>query len=113
MTAKGSARSAALFEKGVLKTYLLDVYYANELEIDAQLRRDDQRPGRAGDALKDQLTADMKDGIVITGFLGGNSNGTTGVFSLGLAGYRVVAGKRAEAVGEMNISVITSTSGSG
>jgi PmbA protein len=46
----------------------------------------------------------MKDGILITGFLGGNSNGTTGDFSFGVQGYRVRGGQIAEPVGEMNIS---------
>ncbi len=46
----------------------------------------------------------MKDGILVTGFLGGNSNGLTGDFSLGVQGFRVRGGKIAEPVGEMNIS---------
>ena len=48
--------------------------------------------------------ADLKDGILVTSFLGGNSNGTTGDFSLGVQGFRVRAGAIAEPVGEMNIS---------
>lgn len=99
-----STKRRALFEKGVLKTYLLDVYYANKLKLTPNSGATTNVLVAPGTRSKDQLTADMKDGIVITSFLGGNSNGTTGVFSLGLAGYRVVAGKRAEAVGEMNIS---------
>ena len=46
----------------------------------------------------------MKEGILVTGFLGGNSNGLTGDFSLGVQGFRVRGGKIAEPVGEMNIS---------
>ena len=42
--------------------------------------------------------------MLVTGFLGGNSNGTTGDFSLGLRGFRVRAGRIAEPVGEMNVS---------
>ena len=51
-----------------------------------------------------ELLADMKDGIFVTSFLGGNSNGTTGDFSLGVQGFRVRGGKTAEPVSEMNIS---------
>jgi PmbA protein len=40
----------------------------------------------------------------VTGFLGGNSNATTGDFSLGVQGWRVRGGRRAEPVGEMNVS---------
>jgi len=40
----------------------------------------------------------------VTSFLGGNSNGTTGDFSLGVQGFRIRGGKLAEPVGEMNIA---------
>jgi len=51
-----------------------------------------------------QMGADMKEGILVTGWLGGNSNSTTGDFSLGAQGFRVRTGRRAEPVGEMNVS---------
>ena len=38
------------------------------------------------------------------GFLGGNSNSTTGDFSLGAQGHRVRGGRIAEPIGEMNVS---------
>ncbi len=47
---------------------------------------------------------ELGDGILVTGFLGGNSNGTTGDFSLGVQGFRIRGGKLAEPVGEMNVS---------
>ena len=31
----------------------------------------------------------LGDGLLVTGFLGGNSNSTTGDFSLGVQGFRV------------------------
>ena len=57
-----------------------------------------------GDKDQAALLAAMRDGILVTGFLGGNSNGLTGDFSLGVQGFRVRGGKIAEPVGEMNIS---------
>ena len=55
---------------------------------------------------KDQagLVAGIKDGILVTGFLGGNSNATTGDFSLGVQGFRIRGGQLAEPVSELNIS---------
>lgn len=50
------------------------------------------------------MLKDVKDGILVTGFLGGNSNATTGVFSLGISGFRIVKGQRSEPISEMNIS---------
>ncbi len=46
----------------------------------------------------------MGEGILVTGFLGGNSNGTTGDFSLGVRGFRVRGGQLAEPVAETNVS---------
>jgi PmbA protein len=40
----------------------------------------------------------------VTGFLGGNSNSTTGDFSLGVRGFAVRQGQIAEPIGEMNVS---------
>ena len=47
---------------------------------------------------------ELGEGVLVTGFLGGNSNGTTGDFSLGVRGFRVRGGRLAEPVGEMNVS---------
>ncbi len=46
----------------------------------------------------------MSEGILVTGFLGGNSNSLTGDFSFGIHGFRVRKGQLAEPIGEMNIS---------
>ena len=40
----------------------------------------------------------------MTGFIGGNSNATTGDFSLGVQGFRIRGGQLAEPVAEMNIA---------
>ena len=46
----------------------------------------------------------MKRGIVVTSFLGGNSNSLTGDFSTGIQGWLVENGERAYPVSEMNLS---------
>jgi PmbA protein len=51
-----------------------------------------------------QLVADAKEGLLITGFIGGNSNGGTGDFSVGVTGFRIRNGELAEPVAEMNLS---------
>jgi PmbA protein len=50
------------------------------------------------------LLKSVKDGVLVTSFLGGNSNSTTGDYSFGVQGFRVRDGARAEAVSEMNVS---------
>jgi PmbA protein len=57
-----------------------------------------------GKTSQKELLADAGDAILVTGFLGGNSNTTTGDFSFGVQGFRVRGGQIAEPVSEMNIS---------
>ena len=46
----------------------------------------------------------FKTCILVTGFIGGNSNGTTGDFSFGVVGQFIENGKIVHAVNEMNVS---------
>ena len=93
-----------VFEAGVLKAYYIDTYYGKKLKMAPTTAGPSNVVWTLGDKDQAALLAAMKDGILVTGFLGGNSNGTTGDFSLGVQGFRVRGGKIAEPVGEMNIS---------
>jgi PmbA protein len=99
-----AARPMPVFERGVLKSYFIDTYYGRKLGVAPTTGGPSNGAWALGDKTQAALLADMKDGILITGFLGGNSNGTTGDFSFGVQGYRVRGGQIAEPVGEMNIS---------
>jgi PmbA protein len=98
-----SARSRVLFDHGKLRSYLLDVYYANKLGASPTTGRTSNVVLAPGTMSREALLRDMKSGILVTGFLGGNSNATTGAFSLGLVGFRVAGGERREPVSEMNL----------
>jgi len=50
------------------------------------------------------LLEEMGSGILITRFIGGNSNVTTGDFSFGVQGHRIEGGRIASAINEMNLS---------
>jgi PmbA protein len=52
----------------------------------------------------EQMVSSIKKGILITGFNGGNCNGSTGDFSYGIEGYLVENGKISHPVNEMNIT---------
>jgi PmbA protein len=93
-----------LFDKGVLRTYFIDSYYGRKLGTPPTTAGTSNLVWTPGDQSLDGLIADAKDGIVVTGFLGGNSNGATGDFSFGVVGYRFAAGRRAEPIGEMNMA---------
>jgi PmbA protein len=98
------ARPFPLFQGGALRNYYVDNYYGRKLGMAPTTRGSSNLAWKFGSQGADELLADMGDGILVTGFLGGNSNSTTGDFSHGVQGYRVRGGKRAEPIGEMNIS---------
>jgi PmbA protein len=99
-----SAKARPVFSEGVLSTFFLDTYYAKKLGLAPTTGRPSNLAFPAGTKGRDALIADAKEGIYVTGFLGGNSNGTTGDFSLGIQGFRIRGGKLAEPVSEMNIA---------
>ena len=99
-----AARPIPLFEGGVLKSYYIDTYYGRKLEMKPTTAALSNLSWTLGDKDRDALLADMKEGILVTSFLGGNSNSTTGDFSLGISGFRVRDGRPAEPVSEMNIA---------
>jgi PmbA protein len=99
-----AARQRPVIEAGVLKSYYIDSYYGKKLGVTPTSGSASNLSWKLGDKSREALVAGIQDGIFVTGFLGGNSNGLTGDFSLGVQGFRIRGGKLAEPVGEMNIS---------
>lgn len=99
-----ATKPRTLVEKGTLRSYLLDVYYASKLGVKPTTGRTTNLVVAPGKKSLAELQKDMKDGLLVTWFLGGNSNSTTGVFSLGLAGFHIVNGEVKEPIAEMNLS---------
>jgi PmbA protein len=99
-----AARRFPVFEGGVLRNCFVDTYYGRKLGMAPTTARTSNLAWRLGPRSQEELLRDMGEGILVTGFLGGNSNGTTGDFSLGVRGLRIRAGRVAEPVGEMNVS---------
>jgi PmbA protein len=99
-----AAKRFPVFEKGVLRNCYVDTYYGRKMKRDPTTRNLSNLAWPLGSRDQAGLLADAKDAILVSGFLGGNSNGTTGDFSLGVQGYRVRGGAIAEPVSEMNVS---------
>lgn len=99
-----AAKPMALFEKGVLKSYYLDTYYGRKLQRPPTTGGTSNLDWALGKKGLAALLADVKEGIYVTSFLGGNSNGTTGDFSLGVKGFRIRKGQLAEPVSELNVA---------
>jgi PmbA protein len=50
------------------------------------------------------LIADVNNGILVTGFNGGNSNSSTGDFSFGIEGFLIENGQTTQPINEMNVT---------
>jgi PmbA protein len=99
-----AARRLPLVERGVLKSYYIDTYYGKKLKMAPTTGDRSNLQWGLGSRSQKQLLAEVRDAILVTGFIGGNSNSTTGDFSFGVQGFRVRGGEIAEPVSEMNIS---------
>jgi len=93
-----------LIEQGVLRAYLLDVYYANKLGMPPTTGEPTNLIVAPGARPLPALQRDITHGLLVTRFIGGNSNPTTGKFSLGVSGFELTRGQRGRPVAEMNIA---------
>jgi PmbA protein len=99
-----ATRPRPIFERGVLRSFYLDTYYARKLKLEPTSgTRTNLVWGRGTHDLA-ALLKTMGNGILVTGFIGGNSNSATGDFSFGIRGYQVERGQTTKPLTEMNIS---------
>ncbi len=99
-----SAKRLPLVEDGVLTAFLVDTYYGRKLGWNPTTGSPSNLVFRLGDADLETLLARVDDGILVTSWLGGNANLTTGDFSFGVRGHRVRGGARTEPISEMNVT---------
>jgi len=93
-----------VIDKGVLCAYFIDTYSGAKLNMEPTIQSASILTCDLGDKNFDQLLASMDRGVWVTGFNGGNSNSTTGDFSLGIEGFLIKNGKMVKPVNEMNIT---------
>jgi PmbA protein len=99
-----ATKRRVIFDKGVLKSYYIDWYYGQKLGVEPTGGSTTNIVTDYGDKSLDDMIKQMKKGILITSFIGGNSNSATGDFSIGVVGQYVEDGKIVKPVNEMNIS---------
>lgn len=93
-----------IIEKGVLRDYYIDTYYGKKLGMKPNSGSSSNVVFETGTRNLDELIAFMKNGVLITGFIGGNCNGSTGDFSYGIEGFYIENGQIVHPVNEMNIA---------
>jgi len=101
-----ATREMPVIEEGVVKTYFLNTYIAAKMEMEPTVEdatRVKVLPHGACKNLEEVLQK-VGEGILVTGFNGGNSNPATGNFSYGIEGFLIRDGKRVHPIREMLIT---------
>lgn len=93
-----------VLDKGVLKTYYIDTYTAKKMGVEPTISNPSILVMPNGGKDLNGLIADVNNGVLVTGFNGGNSNSSTGDFSYGIEGFLVENGKLTQPISEMNIT---------
>ncbi len=99
-----AARKRAMVDAGVLKDFYVDWYYSRKLGWEPTTGSSTNLILPPGKRSVVEIMKDLGRGILITGFIGGNSNSTTGDASVGIVGQLFENGAPVQAVSEMNIA---------
>ena len=110
-----ATKDAPIIEDGVVKRYFVNTYMANKTGLEPtveDISRPCIMPFIKGENLQEvEKAVSLEDimrmsgnGILVTGFNGGNCNGATGDFSFGIEGFAFSRGKITHPVREMLIT---------
>jgi len=110
------SRHNVVVEDGVLKTYLMDTYSARKLGLTSTGSASRSPSGgisastsnlilKANTQSRDELIADTKHGLYVTGMMGFGFNAVTGDFSRGASGFLIQDGELSHPVSEVTISL--------
>lgn len=99
-----AAKKRTMIDAGVLKEFYVDWYYSRKLGWEPTTSGPSNLVIPPGKRSVKEIMKDLGRGIFITGFIGGNSNSTTGDASIGIVGQLFEEGKPVQAVSEMNIA---------
>lgn len=99
-----AARKRTFIDAGVLQDFLVDWYYSRKLDREPTTGGTSNLVIPPGPRSVKEIMKDLGRGILITGFLGGNSNTTTGDSSVGIIGKLFENGTPTQAIAEMNIA---------
>ncbi len=93
-----------VIDGGILRNFYIDTYYGRKLKMKPTSGDSTNLVFSGGDKDLKGLIADLDKGVYITGFNGGNCNGSTGDFSYGIEGFYIEKGQIVHPVNEMNIT---------
>jgi PmbA protein len=99
-----AAKPMTVLEGGALRSLFIDTYYARKLGVAPTTGGSSNLVVKPGKGDVAAILDDVREGIYVTSWLGGNSDSTSGEFSLGLRGHLIEKGKIGAPVGEMNVT---------
>ncbi|RPJ52530.1 MAG: TldD/PmbA family protein [Acidobacteria bacterium] len=99
-----ATRKRTFLEAGVLKDFYIDWYYSRKLGCEPTIGGPTNLIIPPGKRSVEQIMKDLGRGILVNDFIGGNSNSTTGDFSVGIGGFLFENGKPTQTVAEMNVA---------
>lgn len=99
-----AAQQKEIITNGILNSYYINDYYGKKLSMDPFTGYSSNLIYKSGNKSMEELVKMTDKGILVTDFLGGNFNSTTGDFSNGIAGFYIENGEIKFPVNEMNIS---------
>lgn len=99
-----SAKKMPVIENGVFKNFFIDTYYGKKLKRSPTTGGSSNLVIMPGSKNLQEMIGELSHGILVRGFIGGNSNSTTGDFSLGVYGTMIENGQLTDAVSELNIA---------
>ena len=97
-------RPRTLIDAGILQQWLIDVYYGRKLERTPTSGGTSNLVVPPGTRDAAAIIQDLPWLIHVDGFLGGNSNASTGRYSFGIRGTLFKNGEAVQPISEMNIS---------
>ncbi|MFO7657559.1 MAG: TldD/PmbA family protein [Bacteroidales bacterium] len=98
------AKRRTLVNEGKIEEFLIDWYYSRKLNCEPTSGGTANLIIPPGEKSVEMLMKELRRGILITGFIGGNSNSATGDFSIGIIGKLFENGIPVQSVAEMNMA---------
>ena len=99
-----ATKKRTMIDSGALKEFYVDWYYSRKLAWEPTTGQPSNLIIPSGKRSVKEIMKDLGRGIFITGFIGGNSNSTTGDASIGITGKLFENGEPVQSVAEMNIA---------
>ena len=99
-----AAKKRVMIDAGLLKEFYVDWYYSRKLGWEPTTGGSTNLIIPPGKRTVAEIMKDLDRGILVTGFIGGNSNSTTGDASIGIVGQLFEKGIPVQAVSEMNVA---------